>query len=179
MLPGAGFTPLLTIPGAADVGISVVSASKAWNLAGLKCATVVTGSPEMAEVVNRFPVDTRWRVGHLGVLATVAAYRDDSNWLDRLIATLAARRRQLEALIDARLPGVTWVSPEATYLAWLDCSALEVDDPQALFLERGRVALEAGARFGAMSGQHVRLNFGTSAVIVGDAVTRMQKAIRG
>lgn len=177
VLPGAHFTPLLTIPGAADIGVGVVSASKAWNLAGLKCATVVTASPQMAAVVSRFPVDTRWRVGHLGVLATIAAYRDGGDWLERLIVTLDARRRQLGALIDARLPGVGWVPPQATYLAWLDCSELEMDNPHEVFLDRGRVALDAGEKFGTAGARHVRLNFGTSAEIVDQAVARMQRAI--
>src|SRR5687767_1464189 len=73
VLPGATFTPLLTVPGAADVTIALLSASKAFNLAGLKCAAVVSASPRMAEAVGRLPVDLRWRVGHFGVLATVAA----------------------------------------------------------------------------------------------------------
>src|SRR5205809_229040 len=68
VLPGATFTPLLTVPGAAEVAVSVLSASKAWNLAGLKCATVVTGAPRMAALAGRFPADTRWRIGHLGVI---------------------------------------------------------------------------------------------------------------
>ena len=56
--------------------VSVVSASKAWNLAGLKCAAVVTASPAMASLAARFPPDTRWRIGHLGVIAAVAAYTE-------------------------------------------------------------------------------------------------------
>ena len=76
VLPGATFTPLLTVPGAAEVAVSVVSASKAWNLAGLKCAAVVTAAPRMAAVVGRFPPDTRWRIGHLGVIGAVAAFTD-------------------------------------------------------------------------------------------------------
>ena len=73
-LPGATFTPLLTVPGAAELAVSVLSASKAWNLAGLKCAAVVTGSPAMAAAVAGLPPDSRWRVGHFGVLASIAAY---------------------------------------------------------------------------------------------------------
>lgn len=177
VLPGARFTPLLTIPGAADVAVTVMSASKAWNLAGLKCATVVTASTPMADLVNHFPADTRWRVGHLGVIATIAAYRGGVEWLDLLVETLAARRAQLGALIDARLTGVVWHAPEATYLAWLDCSALDLDDPQTHFLQRGKVAVEPGIRFGSPGAQHVRLNFGTSPEIVAEAVSRMRRSL--
>ena len=173
VLPGATFTPLLTVPGAADVAISVLSASKAWNLAGLKCAVVATASPQMASVVSQFPPDTRWRTGHFGVIAAIAAFNDGEEWLDRLLVSLDGRRRQLGALLAERLPAVAWEPPEATYLAWLDCRALGTgDEPRDLFLGRG-VALEAGPRFGAQGSGFVRLNFGTSAEILDEAINRM------
>jgi cystathionine beta-lyase len=173
VLPGATFTPLLSVPGAADVAICVLSASKAWNLAGLKCAVVVTASPQMASVVSRFPPDTRWRTGHFGVIAAIAAFCDGEEWLDRLLVSLDNRRHQLASLLAERLPVVAWQPPEATYLAWLDCRALGTGDgPRDLFLERG-VALEAGPRFGAQGSGFVRLNFGTSAEILDEAITRM------
>jgi cystathionine beta-lyase len=176
-LPGATFTPLLTVPGAARVAVAVLSASKAWNLAGLKCAAVVTASPEMAAAVAGLPADSRWRVGHLGVLASVAALTDEGPWLDRLLLTLDRRRAQLGALLADRLPAVRWVPPEATYLAWLDCTALgEGDRPRELFLDRGRVGLEPGLRFGRQGSGFVRLNLGTSAEVLDEAVTRMAAA---
>lgn len=180
VLPGATFTPLLTVPGAAEVAVSVVSASKAFNLAGLKCAAVVTASQAMAQVVGRFPPDARWRTGHLGVIATVAAFRDGGPWLDQLLTTLAARRTQLGDLLHDRLPMVTWHPPEATYLAWLDCRKLGRDDePRDLFLNRGKVALEPGLRFGAAGTGYVRLNFGTSAEILDEATARMAAVASG
>ncbi|MCA2218553.1 MalY/PatB family protein [Jidongwangia harbinensis] len=180
VLPGATFTPLLTVPGAADVALSVVSASKAFNLAGLKCAAVVAASPPMAAVVDRLPPDTRWRTGHLGVLASVAAFRDGGPWLDQLLTTLAARRTQLGELLRDRLPMVRWHPPQATFLAWLDCTRLGQDnEPRDLFLERGRVAVEPGLRFGAAGAGHVRLNFGTGPAVLDEALARMAGAVTG
>jgi cystathionine beta-lyase len=180
VLPGATFTPLLTVPGAADVAVSVVSASKAWNIAGLKCAAVVTASPAMAAVVDRFPPDTGWRVGHLGVLATVAAYTGGGPWLDRLLATLDDRRTVLSGLLRDRLPAVSWLAPESTFLAWLDCSALGGgNDPREHFLEKARVALEPGLNFGRPGSGHVRLNFGTSVEILDEATARMARSLPG
>jgi cysteine-S-conjugate beta-lyase len=177
VLPGAQFTPLLSVPGAAQVAVSVVSASKAFNLAGLKCAAIVTGSPALAALVERFPPDVRWRTGHLGVLATVAAFTEGDAWLDALLIELDARRAELGAQLRTRLPELSWVPPEATYLAWLDCRALgEDDEPRELFLSRGRVGLEPGTRFGARGAGFVRLNFGTSADILDEATTRMTSA---
>jgi cysteine-S-conjugate beta-lyase len=177
VLPGATFTPFLTVPGAAEVAVSLMSASKAWNLAGLKCAAIVSASPAMHERVRRRPVDARWRVGHFGLLASVAGLADGREWLDALLATLDGNRRLLSRLLAQRLPEVRWSPPQATYLAWLDCRAYgDGDGPRDLFLDRGRVALEAGPRFGTPGSGWVRLNFGTSAEILEEAVARMATA---
>jgi cystathionine beta-lyase len=83
-------------------------------------------------------------------------------------------------LLAERLPQLSWVPPEATFLAWLDTSAIGPDDTaRDLFLDRGRIALEPGLRFGAPGAAHVRLNFGTSAEIIDEAVTRMAAALAG
>ncbi|HEX3593042.1 MAG TPA: aminotransferase class I/II-fold pyridoxal phosphate-dependent enzyme [Pseudonocardiaceae bacterium] len=177
VLPGARFTPLLTVPGAADVALSLLSASKAWNLAGLKCAAVVTASPRQDAAIERFAPDARWRTGHFGVLASVAAFADGTPWLDRLLDTLDRRRTQLADLLATRLPMVTWHPPAATFLAWLDCTAIGPDDrARELFLAKGRVALEPGPRFGADGSGHVRLNFATSSEILDQATGRMAEA---
>jgi cystathionine beta-lyase len=177
-LPGATYTPLLTIPGAAEIGVSLVSASKAWNLAGLKCGLVVTASERMTRIVDRFPPDGRWRTGHFGVIAAIAAFRAGGPWLDQLLGTLDTRRTQLGHLLAEHLPQVTWCPPAATFLAWLDVSALG-PDAREVFLDRGRVALEPGLKFGAAGAGFVRLNFGTSAEILDDAVRRMAAAVTG
>jgi len=180
VLPGAKYTPFLTIPGAAEIGISLQSASKAWNLAGLKCATIVSASPTMAADVERRPADAKWRIGHLGALATVAAYTDGGEWLDALLGTLDLRRRQLGDLIADRLPDIAWTPPEASFLAWLDCRRIGTgDQPQRQFLERGRVAVEPGPNFGPPGGGWVRLNYGTSAEILIEGVRRMAAALDG
>ncbi|GAB2588623.1 cystathionine beta-lyase [Paractinoplanes abujensis] len=177
-LPGATFTPLLTVPRAADVAIAVVSASKAFNLAGLKCAALVTAGPAMTRVVDGLFTEVGERTGHLGALATIAAFTDGDAWLATLISTLAARREQLGALLAAELPALGWVPPEATYLAWLDASALGRDEqPRDHFLHEARVALEPGPRFGAPGSGFVRLNYATSPEILTEAVRRMSAAV--
>ncbi len=179
VLPGAQFTPLLSVPGAAETSISVMSASKAWNLAGLKCAAVITASAAMRRVTGRFPPDARWRTGHLGAIATAAAYADAGGWLDSLLAALAARRDQLAAAVGATLPQLRWHPPEATFLAWLDCSAIGPGDAVAArLLQSARVAVEPGSRFGAAGRQHIRLNFGTHEDILAAALERIGAALR-
>ena len=177
VLPGATFTPLLTVPGAAEVAVSVLSASKAWNLAGLKCAAVVTAAPRMAAVTARLPADTRWRIGHFGVISAVAAFTAGGPWLDQLLLTLDHRRLLLCDLLRQRLPMLTWHPPEATFLAWLNCTALGADDrAQERFLDHGRVALEPGLRFGAAGSGYARLNFATSPDILDEATARMARS---
>jgi cysteine-S-conjugate beta-lyase len=178
VLPGATFTPLLTVPGAAEVAVSVLSASKAWNLAGLKCAAVVTAAPRMTAMAARLPPDTQWRIGHFGVIAAVAAYTAGGPWLDQLLATLDRRRALLSDLLRQRLPLLTWHPPEATFLAWLNCAALGPDNQaREAFLDRGRVALEPGLRFGAAGSGYARLNFATSTGILDQATARMAAAV--
>ena len=177
VLPGATFTPLLTVPGAGEVAVALLSASKAWNLAGLKCAAVVTAAPGMAAAVDRFPADTRWRIGHFGVIAAIAAFTAGEPWLDRLLATLDHRRALLSDLLSQRLPMLTWQPPEATFLAWLNCAALGPDNQaREHFLDHGRVALEPGLRFGAAGSGYARLNFATSTDILDRATARMAES---
>jgi cystathionine beta-lyase len=177
VLPGATFTPLLTVPGAAEVAVSVLSASKAWNLAGLKCAAVVTAAPRMAAVTDRLPPDTRWRIGHFGVISAVAAFVAGEPWLDQLLLTLDQRRLLLGDLLRQRLPAISWHPPEATFLAWLNCAALGADDEaRERFLDHGRVALEPGLHFGAAGSGYARLNFATSPDILDQATARMARS---
>ena len=178
VLPGAKFTPLHTLSGATEMAFVLTSASKAWNVAGLKCAAIVPGSGRLRSVTDALPAEMPLRIGHFGLLASQAAWTRGGPWLDQLLATLADRRRQLRELLAARLPTVRWQPPEATYLAWLDCRAIgSGNEPRQLFLERGRVGLEPGMNFGAVGSGYVRLNFATSAEILDEAVARMAAAV--
>lgn len=165
--PGVAFTPYLSLPEAGR-GLALVSGSKTWNLAGLKTALLVAGHGTghgLHEVVTH-------GAQHLAVLAQTAAYQHGEEWLDRLLGEIVERRRLLLDLLGAQLPEVSVAPSEATYLAWLDCSGLGLEDPAATFLERG-VALVPGTRYDARAIQWVRLNFGTSAETVTEAVRRM------
>ncbi|MER7448325.1 aminotransferase class I/II-fold pyridoxal phosphate-dependent enzyme [Microbacterium sp. NPDC097977] len=174
--PGAGFTPFLhTGAAAAAVGYAVVSASKAFNLAGLKCALMVTASDATTAVVRRLPVEVEWRTGQFGLLAAVAAFTEESDpWLDGLLRTLDANRVLLHDLLAARLPAARYRIPDAGYLAWIDLTALGWgDNPARRILKEARVALHFGPAFGEEGRGHVRLNFGTSPEILTEAVERI------
>jgi len=173
---GREFVPLLSLPEASRA-IAFVSASKAWNLAGLKSALAVAG-PAAAADVRAIPEDAQVAAGNLGVHASEAAFRAGGPWLDDLLAGLDQNRTLLESLFAKHLPGIRYAPPEATFLAWLDCSELGLgDDPAAHFLERGRVALSSGPEFGPMGRGFARLNFATSPEILADGVQRMAAAL--
>ncbi|MEU3611932.1 aminotransferase class I/II-fold pyridoxal phosphate-dependent enzyme [Streptomyces sp. NPDC006872] len=172
---GADFVPYLAVPGG-ESGLSVMSASKAWNLAGLKAALAVAG-PGAAADLARLPEEVGHGPSHVGILAHTAALREGTAWLDALLGGLDDNRRLLAALLAERLPDVRYRPAEATFLAWLDCRALDLgDDPAAVFLERGRVALNSGLGFGAGGAGHVRLNLATSPEILTEGVRRMAAA---
>ncbi|POX38901.1 cystathionine beta-lyase [Streptomyces sp. Ru73] len=173
---GAAFVPYLSVPGA-DGGLSLMSASKGWNLAGLKAALAIAG-PAAADDLARLPEEVGHGPSHLGVLAHTAALRDGRGWLDALLAGLDENRRLLADLLAAHLPEVRYTPAEATYLAWLDCRGLGLgDDPAAVFLERGRVALSPGPDFGTGGAGHARLNLATSPEALTEAVRRMAAAV--
>nr|WP_238420903.1 aminotransferase class I/II-fold pyridoxal phosphate-dependent enzyme [Streptomyces taklimakanensis] len=176
VLPGAEHVPYLSVRGA-ERGFALLSASKAWNLAGLKAALAVAG-PEAAGDLARMPEEVGHGASHLGAIAHTAALRYGGEWLDALLVGLDRNRLLLGELVDRRLPGVRHRAPQGTYLAWLDCRGLGLgDDPAAVFLERGRVALGSGPDFGTGGAGHARLNLGTSPEVLTEAVRRMAGAL--
>jgi cystathionine beta-lyase len=174
-MPGRSHVPYLTVEGAQATGVALASSSKAWNLAGLKCALIVTASEEMhAQLERRLSKHLQHHAGHLGVLASIAAFDDGSEWLDALVVHLDRNRSLLADLLAEQLPAVGYQQPQAGYLAWLDCRKLGLgDDPAEAFLERGRVALSSGPTFGEQGRGFARLNFGTSTALLEESVRRM------
>jgi cystathionine beta-lyase len=177
-LTGARHVPFLSLPEAQARGIALVSASKAWNLPGLKCAQLVAASPALRALVRRLPEELVYGAGNLGVIASIAAYRDGGPWLDQLLVLVDRNRRLLADLLADRLPGVGYVPPQGTYLAWLDCTRLELHgEPAKVFLKKGRVALRRGPDFGSVGAGWVRATIATSPEILAEIVERMRAAL--
>jgi cystathionine beta-lyase len=193
ILAGAKFTPYLSVPGAENA-FALTSASKAWNLCGVKAALAIAG-PESAADLRRMPEEVGHGPSHLGVIAHTEAFRTGGDWLDALLQGLDANRTLLGDLVTEHLPGVKYQWPQGTYLAWLDCRDLGFDDPDAedaaeglavvsdlsgparWFLGHARVALSSGHVFGTGGAGHVRMNFATSQAILAEAVARMGRAL--
>jgi cystathionine beta-lyase len=179
--PGVVFTPFLDAsPVAARTGFALVSASKAFNLAGLKCALMVAAAEETARVVEGLPAEVEWRTGLFGALAAVAAFSEESDaWLDAELAALDGNRRLLAELLAEHLPGARYRIPDAGFLAWVDLSHLGWgDNPASRILRDGKVALLHGPLFGDEGKGHVRINFGCSPAVLREAVERMGSLVR-
>ncbi|MFF7311828.1 aminotransferase class I/II-fold pyridoxal phosphate-dependent enzyme [Streptomyces sp. NPDC008137] len=174
---GRDFVPYLSVPGA-ERGLSLMSASKAWNLAGLKAALAIAGPGAVADLA-RMPEEVGHGPSHVGIIAHTAALRDGVAWLDALLTGLDTNRRLLADLLAEHLPAVRYRPGDATYLAWLDCRALGLGgDPADVFLHRGRVALNSGLPFGTGGAGHVRLNLAASPEVITEAVRAMAAALR-
>jgi cystathionine beta-lyase len=157
--------------------ITLMSASKAYNIAGLKTSFMIIQDAALRERVNHARCGMVDSVNPLGMEATRVAYSEGAPWLAELKTYLQANRDWLVDAVRSRLPGVTINVPQGTYLAWLDCSALDLDDPQQFFLEQAKVGLSAGLDFGDQHQQFVRLNFGCPRALLEEGIARMERAL--
>jgi len=159
--------------------ITLTSATKAFNLAGLPCAFAICGSEALAKPFRELPPHL---LGHCGIVddaATLAAWTQGQPWLDEVMAYLLENRALLLDFLARELPGIRVLAPEATYLAWLDCRELGLaSEPFEFFLKRARVALNRGRDFGTPGEGCVRLNFATSQAILREILARMAEAVR-
>jgi len=173
------FTPFLNVSTAAQrVGITVTSASKTFNLAGLKCALIITQDEKLKERINSMPVSVAFRASLFGAVAATAAMSESQDWLNNLIYTLDQNRKLLRNLIDSKAPAIGYREPDFGYLAWLDLSQLGLgDDPAKLILERSKLAVNAGSMYGPNSKNHIRFNFGTGSEIITEAFDRIMQSI--
>ena len=170
------FTPYLSVnEQARRTGVVVTSASKAWNLAGLKCAQIITADESRAQIVSTLPESTAMGSSLLGAWASVAAYNEGEEWLASAMALFDENRKLVQQLLAEYLPNASYRVPDATYLAWIDMSAYQPEKPAAHILEFARVSFSEGTTFGPAGKGHVRLNFATSPEIITEALTRTAK----
>jgi cystathionine beta-lyase len=176
VLPGATHVPYAALEGTAAHTTTVLSAAKAWNVPGLRCAQVVTGTLADAGTLRALPLTANHGASPLGVVGALAAYGQGTPWLEELLLRLDSNRRLFGDLVADLLPGVRLRPLEATYLAWLDVRALGHEDPAGLALREGRVLVSDGARFGPGGKGHVRVNLATSPERVERVVRRLATA---
>jgi cystathionine beta-lyase len=177
--PGETFVPMLTLGSDAEsVSVCVTAASKGWNIAGLKCAIIISQNQEMNTKLASLAPAMHYRASLLGGFATAVAFAEASVWLDSVIAQLDHNRHLIKTLLAEKLPTVRYHIPQNSYLAWLDLESLNLgENPTATLLEKGRVAFSPGHAFGKQCDQYVRLNFATSPEIITEAIDRIARSI--
>lgn len=171
----AAFTPFLAVSDEArQFGITATSASKGWNLAGVKCALMVGAGDRAAAIFAGLPGEVGFRTSILGLHASIAAFRHGGDWLDGALAAIQSNRALLAELLAEQLPTVRYREPSASYLGWLDFRELGWgDDPAARILEAARVALVPGPEFGTQGRGFARLNFACSPEVLREAIARI------
>jgi cystathionine beta-lyase len=177
--PGARHVPYATTSEtAAAHTLTAVSASKAWNLPGLKCAQMIlTNDADRARWTD-LSMFASHGASNPGVVANIAAFRHGAEWLDEALGYLDRNRMLLSDLLARDVPGVRFRPPEGTYLAWLDCTALDLpDSPGALVTARSKVLVVDGPAFGAGGSGSFRFNFATPAPVLAEMVERIAAAL--
>ena len=156
--------------------VTVGSASKTFNLAGARCSVSHIGEESIREKLSAFPEHYFGLPSSFGAAATVAAWESGEPWLRNTLKQLHENR---DFLIKAFAEtNIKMNSPQATYLAWLNFSNTNIsEDPSKVILEKGRVALEPGSKFGLQSHSFARLNFATSPELLESIVERILEVV--
>ncbi len=158
--------------------LTSTSASKGWNLPGLKCAQLILSNDADQELWAEAGRIIEHGASTPGVHANIAAFTAGQDWLAEVLDYLDGSRMMLGNLLDEFLPGVRYQPPEGTYLAWLDCRGLELgDSPGEFFLDKARVLVNDGPLFGEAGAGHVRLNFATPRPVLIDIVRQLGQAV--
>jgi cystathionine beta-lyase len=172
--PAAAFTSYLAVPGS-EHGFVASSASKGFGLAGLKAGLLVAGSARVGDLWS-LPYELRaGGTSHLGLLAQTAALDGDRSWLAELNAEITANKLWLAGALAPL--GLTHTASPATYLAWIDCTPLGLDDPAGHFRVHGRVAVNPGTDYDKRAKQWIRINVATSPAILSEAVDRIAASL--
>ncbi len=182
LYPGEKHIPLALL--ADDPGdiVTAVAPSKTFNIPGLGLSALIVSNPEhRAKLRQAFDLLHVIGSNPFSVAAFAAAYREGGPWLDALMAYLAGTRDLVVAYLAQHLPGIRPSMPEGTYLIWLDCRGLGLDDAglKRFFIEEARVGMNPGTVFGTGGGGFMRLNIGAPRAVVMEALERMRHALAG
>jgi len=158
--------------------ITMTSATKSFNLGGLRFAIAIFGSEALQTRFNRLPKGAIGGLNSLGAMATEIAWSECDRWLDALVGYLQSNRDYVVQVLREKAQGIVLDAPQSTYLAWLDCAKLPLNEsPHQHFLQAGKLAFSNGMDFGTGGEQCVRLNFATSRRILEQIVARTAAAV--
>ena len=166
-------TVTANIPDAADISVTLLSASKTFNMPGLGCAYAIVKNPILRNKLKKIMDGIVHHVGALGYTATLAAYKDGKPWHNALVDYLRLNRDHVENALAPHTQLKTYHS-EATYLTWIDARQMNVENPSEYFENFG-VGIYDGTPFGAPG--FLRLNFACPRVMLSEALSRIQRGL--
>lgn len=177
--PGHKYTPLASLDEESLMNtVTFMSASKTFNIAGFKNAYAIVPNAEMREKLSKILKGLHFGSGDLfGILGLEVAYRYGKDWLDELILYLEENRGiAVSALQKA---GVDVISPEGTYLLWLDLRKLGLsqDELMKFLIEKAKLGLNDGLNFGPDGAGFVRMNIGCPRKILREGINRLVRAL--
>lgn len=183
VMPGYKYTPFASVDERLlPYTVTCVSPSKAFNLAGLQIATIVCANEEVRNKIDRAINDNEvCDVNPFGVIATQAAYNEGEEWLQELIVYLHENYRFMQEYCEEHLPEFPVATLEGTYLAWMDCRALNIPSEalEERLLEESRLWLNAGTMYGAEGEGFMRWNLACTRSTLTEALERFRKFVRG
>ena len=179
------FTPFLNSSAVAkEVGISFLSATKSWSIAGLKCAQIVAVGEKTRQIVAGIPTAVHSRASLFGAVASAAAYGESIDWLDSVVAQLDQSRTYLGGLLSELQFDIGYREPDGGYFGWLDLRSVDKfknlnsrEDIAELLLTHGKIAVAPGHLYGPSGTGFIRINFATSFEIIEESVKKIKSTL--
>ena len=179
------FTPFLNSSAVAkEVGISFLSATKSWSIAGLKCAQIVAVGEKTRQIVAGIPTAVHSRASLFGAVASAAAYGESIDWLDSVVEQLDQSRTYLGGLLSELQFDIGYREPDGGYFGWLDLRSVDKfknlnsrEDIAELLLTHGKIAVAPGHLYGPSGTGFIRINFATSFEIIEESVKKIKSTL--
>ena len=172
------FTSLVTLdPSYQDFVITLSSATKTFNIAGVKLSMIYTQNPTFHHKIQLYQESLEQScLNTFGFVATETAFSQCGPWLEQLTKNLSENLAIICDFFDAQLPYVSYMKPQGTYLFWFDCSSLGLTDEELMnrFIHIGKIALNSGAAYGPGGSQYMRLNFATPKSLLSEGLKRIK-----
>lgn len=182
ILPGHKHFPLASLSDEiAAITVTLMAPSKTFNMAGLASSAAITSNPDLKRQFEKIPNSMHISSGNLfGITAFEAAYTHGDIWLHELVLYLDKNLTFIEQFINANIPSMKVVRAEGTYLAWLDCTNLGMNDKDLrdFFIHKAKVGLNSGTDFGSGGEGFMRINFGCPKSVLEKGLTRIEAAIK-
>lgn len=177
---GAQHYPLASIAPASDRIVTAVAPSKTFNIAGLNLSALVVPNPAHRQALHdAFETLHVSASNPFSIVAFEAAYRDGEAWLNALIPYLTKSRDFVIDYVNTHIPNIRVIDTEGTYLLWLDCRALGMDDQtlKQFFIEEAGLGLSPGLLFGTAGSGFMRMNIGAPIATIRQALDQIKRAI--